>query len=194
MAPPRCRVESTHPAALAALAHRLRSLVTPTTSLGADTVRTPPRPPRRSSRTRALGLKADEYARIREILGRRPTSGELAMYSVMWSEHCSYKSLARSTSASSAQKVSRRDEEEPHGRHGRERRRRRHRRGLGGHLQGRDRTTTRATSSRSRAPRPASAASCATSSRWAPARSPSWTSCASARSTTPTPPASCTAS
>lgn len=39
-----------------------------------------------------LGLKADEYARIREILGRRPTSSELAMYSVMWSEHCSYKS------------------------------------------------------------------------------------------------------
>ena len=41
---------------------------------------------------RRLGLKADEYARIREILGRRPTSSELAMYSVMWSEHCSYKS------------------------------------------------------------------------------------------------------
>ncbi|AZS35487.1 Phosphoribosylformylglycinamidine synthase subunit PurL [Microbacterium lemovicicum] len=40
----------------------------------------------------ALGLKPDEYAQIREILGRRPTSGELAMYSVMWSEHCSYKS------------------------------------------------------------------------------------------------------
>jgi len=39
-----------------------------------------------------LGLKADEYDRIREILGRRPTSAELAMYSVMWSEHCSYKS------------------------------------------------------------------------------------------------------
>ncbi|MBK9696260.1 MAG: phosphoribosylformylglycinamidine synthase subunit PurL [Propionibacteriaceae bacterium] len=39
-----------------------------------------------------LGLKADEYQRIREILGRRPTSCELAMYSVMWSEHCSYKS------------------------------------------------------------------------------------------------------
>ncbi len=39
-----------------------------------------------------LGLKADEYARIREHLGRRPTSCELAMYSVMWSEHCSYKS------------------------------------------------------------------------------------------------------
>ncbi|BBY24431.1 phosphoribosylformylglycinamidine synthase subunit PurL [Mycobacterium stomatepiae] len=39
-----------------------------------------------------LGLKDDEYQRIREILGRRPTDTELAMYSVMWSEHCSYKS------------------------------------------------------------------------------------------------------
>ena len=39
-----------------------------------------------------LGLKADEYASIKAILGRRPTSSELAMYSVMWSEHCSYKS------------------------------------------------------------------------------------------------------
>ncbi|HSS67947.1 MAG TPA: phosphoribosylformylglycinamidine synthase subunit PurL [Nocardioidaceae bacterium] len=39
-----------------------------------------------------LGLKPDEYAQLREILGRRPTSSELAMYSVMWSEHCSYKS------------------------------------------------------------------------------------------------------
>ncbi|MFY9335216.1 MAG: phosphoribosylformylglycinamidine synthase subunit PurL [Mycobacterium sp.] len=41
---------------------------------------------------RELGLKDDEYQRIREILGRRPTDAELAMYSVMWSEHCSYKS------------------------------------------------------------------------------------------------------
>ncbi|HKN99831.1 MAG TPA: phosphoribosylformylglycinamidine synthase subunit PurL [Pseudonocardiaceae bacterium] len=41
---------------------------------------------------RELGLRAEEYARIREILGRRPTDAELAMYSVMWSEHCSYKS------------------------------------------------------------------------------------------------------
>ncbi|PVY97727.1 phosphoribosylformylglycinamidine synthase subunit PurL [Actinomycetospora cinnamomea] len=40
----------------------------------------------------ALGLREEEYARIREILGRRPTEAELAMYSVMWSEHCSYKS------------------------------------------------------------------------------------------------------
>ena len=39
-----------------------------------------------------LGLKDDEYAAIREVLGRRPTQSELAMYSIMWSEHCSYKS------------------------------------------------------------------------------------------------------
>jgi len=39
-----------------------------------------------------LGLAVDEYARIRDILKRRPTAAELAVYSVMWSEHCSYKS------------------------------------------------------------------------------------------------------
>ncbi|CAM3282264.1 phosphoribosylformylglycinamidine synthase subunit PurL [Stackebrandtia soli] len=39
-----------------------------------------------------LGLRDDEYAKIRAILGRRPTRSELAMYSIMWSEHCSYKS------------------------------------------------------------------------------------------------------
>jgi phosphoribosylformylglycinamidine synthase len=39
-----------------------------------------------------LGLADDEYLRIREVLGRRPTQTELAMYSIMWSEHCSYKS------------------------------------------------------------------------------------------------------
>ncbi|MEU4699400.1 phosphoribosylformylglycinamidine synthase subunit PurL [Nonomuraea dietziae] len=39
-----------------------------------------------------LGMKQDEYDRVKEILGRRPTSSELAIYSVMWSEHCSYKS------------------------------------------------------------------------------------------------------
>ncbi|HYO85050.1 MAG TPA: phosphoribosylformylglycinamidine synthase subunit PurL [Dermatophilaceae bacterium] len=41
---------------------------------------------------RDLGLEQDEYERIRHILSRRPTNAELAMYSVMWSEHCSYKS------------------------------------------------------------------------------------------------------
>ena len=39
-----------------------------------------------------LGLKPDEYQRVVDLLGRRPTAAELAMYSVMWSEHCSYKS------------------------------------------------------------------------------------------------------
>jgi phosphoribosylformylglycinamidine synthase len=39
-----------------------------------------------------LGLRDDEYERIRQILGRRPTQSELAMYAIMWSEHCSYKS------------------------------------------------------------------------------------------------------
>src|SRR5659263_250397 len=41
---------------------------------------------------RDLGLKDDEYREIVNLLGRRPTAAELAMYSVMWSEHCSYKS------------------------------------------------------------------------------------------------------
>ena len=39
-----------------------------------------------------LGLTESEFERVKEILGRRPTAAELAMYSVMWSEHCSYKS------------------------------------------------------------------------------------------------------
>ncbi|MBM7052168.1 phosphoribosylformylglycinamidine synthase subunit PurL [Rothia sp. ZJ1223] len=39
-----------------------------------------------------LGLKENEFEDVKKILGRRPTAAELAMYSVMWSEHCSYKS------------------------------------------------------------------------------------------------------
>jgi phosphoribosylformylglycinamidine synthase subunit PurL len=39
-----------------------------------------------------LGLRGDEYDRIVATLGRTPTVAELGMYSVMWSEHCSYKS------------------------------------------------------------------------------------------------------
>ena len=57
-----------------------------------DTVEYAASTPEKEQPYAALGLKPDEYARIHEILGRRPTSGELAMYSVMWSEHCSYKS------------------------------------------------------------------------------------------------------
>jgi phosphoribosylformylglycinamidine synthase II len=57
-----------------------------------DTVAVAADDPTREQPWAELGLKPDEYDRIREILGRRPTSSELAMYSVMWSEHCSYKS------------------------------------------------------------------------------------------------------
>ncbi len=57
-----------------------------------DTVAVASGDPEREQPWADLGLKPDEYERIREILGRRPTSSELAMYSVMWSEHCSYKS------------------------------------------------------------------------------------------------------
>ena len=57
-----------------------------------DTVKNAEENPNATQPYKELGLKDDEYASIKEILGRRPTSSELAMYSVMWSEHCSYKS------------------------------------------------------------------------------------------------------
>jgi phosphoribosylformylglycinamidine synthase II len=41
---------------------------------------------------RAFGLALDEYRKILEIIGRTPTYTELGVFSVMWSEHCSYKS------------------------------------------------------------------------------------------------------
>jgi len=41
---------------------------------------------------RQLGMSDDEYQSVLDILGREPWPAELAMYSVMWSEHCSYKS------------------------------------------------------------------------------------------------------
>lgn len=40
---------------------------------------------------RKLGLLPDEFTRIQEILGRVPNFTELSIFSVMWSEHCSYK-------------------------------------------------------------------------------------------------------
>ncbi|WEO76996.1 phosphoribosylformylglycinamidine synthase subunit PurL [Cryobacterium sp. SO2] len=67
--------------------------VSNTSSRGvADTVTNAIATPEKEQPYGALGLTDGEYAEIRTILGRRPTSGELAMYSVMWSEHCSYKS------------------------------------------------------------------------------------------------------
>ncbi|HEV3472374.1 MAG TPA: phosphoribosylformylglycinamidine synthase II, partial [Actinomycetota bacterium] len=41
---------------------------------------------------RELGLTDDEYEQIKARLDRDPSYTELAMFSVMWSEHCSYKS------------------------------------------------------------------------------------------------------
>ena len=48
-----------------------------------DTVERAAATPDQPQPYRELGLKDDEYQRIREILGRRPTDAELAMYSVM---------------------------------------------------------------------------------------------------------------
>lgn len=58
----------------------------------ADTVREALARPDEAQPYQELGLRDDEYDRIRQILERRPTRSELAMYSIMWSEHCSYKS------------------------------------------------------------------------------------------------------
>lgn len=63
-----------------------------TATTGFDTVSHAAETPDEEQPYEELGLREDEYDRIRQILGRRPTSSELAMYSIMWSEHCSYKS------------------------------------------------------------------------------------------------------
>lgn len=44
---------------------------------------------------RQLGLTDDEFARIPELIGRAPSDAELVMFSLMWSEHCSYKHSRR---------------------------------------------------------------------------------------------------
>jgi len=50
-------------------------------------------PPERAAQLAAeFGLKPDEYERVLAILGRAPRLAELGLFSVMWSEHCSYKS------------------------------------------------------------------------------------------------------
>ena len=41
---------------------------------------------------REFGLSGEEYAKVLEIMGRTPSLTELGVFSVMWSEHCSYKS------------------------------------------------------------------------------------------------------
>lgn len=50
-------------------------------------------PPERAAQLAAeFGLKPDEFERVLAILGRTPRLAELGLFSVMWSEHCSYKS------------------------------------------------------------------------------------------------------
>ncbi len=78
--------EQTQPGATPGAARAAESLE------GLDTVEHAARTPDVDQPWSELGLKGDEYASIREIIQRRPTISELAMYSVMWSEHCSYKS------------------------------------------------------------------------------------------------------
>jgi phosphoribosylformylglycinamidine synthase II len=58
-----------------------------------ETPRVPALAPDRAKQLSAeFGLKADEYDRVLAILGRVPSLTELGIFSVMWSEHCSYKS------------------------------------------------------------------------------------------------------
>ena len=57
-------------------------------------VASPPAPPTGVpgiDRAVELGLTEPEYARIRELIGREPNQVELAMFSLLWSEHCAYK-------------------------------------------------------------------------------------------------------
>jgi phosphoribosylformylglycinamidine synthase II len=64
----------------------------PQTPSPEDTVARAAGTPDRPQPYSELGLTTEEYVRIAGMLGRRPTDAELAIYSVMWSEHCSYKS------------------------------------------------------------------------------------------------------
>lgn len=57
-----------------------------------DTIEDAARTPDKEMAWKELGLTESEFNDIKALLGRRPTNAELAMYSVMWSEHCSYKS------------------------------------------------------------------------------------------------------
>ena len=67
-------------------------MTSPQLTTGQDTVAAAAATPGRPQPYAELGLTAAEYDRIRQVLGRRPTDAELAIYSGMWSEHCSYKS------------------------------------------------------------------------------------------------------
>ena len=132
---------------------------------------------------REFGLNAEEYGVVLDRLGREPNLVELGVFSVMWSEHCSYKSSKNQLKQVPDHRPAR------HLRTGRERRRHRHRRRRRAASSRWRATTTPPISSPIRARRRAWAASCATSSRWARGRSPCSTPCASAIPATPRPSA-----
>ena len=123
-------------------------------------------------RHRQLGLTDWESERIPELLGREPTDPELVMFSLMWSEHCSYKHSKPLLGAFPS--------EGPHILQGPGENAGAIDVGDGMAVAFKSRaTTTPARLSRSRARPPVSAASCATSSRWVRDRSPCWTRCGS---------------
>ncbi|BAS07175.1 phosphoribosylformylglycinamidine synthase 2 [Arthrobacter sp. Hiyo4] len=72
----------------------INSVVEPveTKKFNIDTVENAAKTPDTELPWAELGLKQNEFDEVVKVLGRRPTGAELAMYSVMWSEHCSYKS------------------------------------------------------------------------------------------------------
>ena len=109
------------------------------------------------------------------LLGRAPTFEELGVCSASCGRSTA-ATRARARCCASCRRTGPQVLQGP----GRERRRGRHRRRARGGLQDREPQPSRRSSSRSRARRPASAASCATSSPWARGRSPSSTRCASA--------------
>ena len=123
----------------------------------------------------ALGLTEPEFARIGELLERDPNALELAVFSLLWSEHCAYKHSKKLLSKlpTEGERVLMGPGENAGAVDA----------GTGSRSPSRSRvTTTPRRSSPSRGPRPASAGSCATCSRSGRGRSPCSTRCASASS------------
>src|SRR5690606_28500431 len=75
---------------MTAAASQAPSRPTPAPTL--DTVQNAAATPDEAQPSGELGLKEDEYQRIKDSLGRRPTAAGHARYSVMWSDHCPYTS------------------------------------------------------------------------------------------------------
>ncbi|MEL6288319.1 MAG: phosphoribosylformylglycinamidine synthase subunit PurL [Pseudomonadota bacterium] len=67
-------------------------MTTPNQPTASDDATTPEPAPITAELITEHGLTDEEYARVLEIMGRTPSITELGIFSVMWSEHCSYKS------------------------------------------------------------------------------------------------------